>query len=212
VDPLASKYPHLTPYNFVEGNPVRYIDPTGMGSEDPTIDENFGIKPILGSEGHNHEISLPTVSEESSRNLPQSQMTPPEMWREYGDSYKQEFIPDAMNTANNGSPDNKALAEQLEQFIINFNYDRIEGENGRQVELAAYRIFVDGEIIDINLDPRIAGTNLSYPPGYVDNPGIPQKPEYQQVFESFGGAPLQMITQNQKEVMINITLRIAMLW
>ncbi len=34
VDPLASKYPHLTPYNFVEGNPVRFIDPTGMGSED----------------------------------------------------------------------------------------------------------------------------------------------------------------------------------
>lgn len=31
VDPLAHKYPHVTPYNFVEGNPIILIDPTGMG-------------------------------------------------------------------------------------------------------------------------------------------------------------------------------------
>lgn len=32
VDPLAEKYPHLTPYNFLENNPVNMVDPTGMGS------------------------------------------------------------------------------------------------------------------------------------------------------------------------------------
>lgn len=29
VDPLASKYPHVTPYNFVENNPIMLVDPTG---------------------------------------------------------------------------------------------------------------------------------------------------------------------------------------
>ena len=32
VDPLASSYPHLTPYNFLENNPIMFVDPTGMNS------------------------------------------------------------------------------------------------------------------------------------------------------------------------------------
>jgi RHS repeat-associated protein len=35
VDPLAHKYPHVSPYNFVENNPLMLVDPTGMGPEDP---------------------------------------------------------------------------------------------------------------------------------------------------------------------------------
>ena len=38
VDPWADKYPHVTPYNFVEGNPVMLIDPTGNGPENPDLD------------------------------------------------------------------------------------------------------------------------------------------------------------------------------
>jgi RHS repeat-associated protein len=30
VDPLAAKYPHVTPYNFVMNNPVIFIDPDGQ--------------------------------------------------------------------------------------------------------------------------------------------------------------------------------------
>ncbi len=35
VDPLARKFPELTPYNFVEGNPVMLIDPNGLSAEPP---------------------------------------------------------------------------------------------------------------------------------------------------------------------------------
>ena len=30
MDPLAEKYPHLNPYVYCAGNPVRYVDPDGM--------------------------------------------------------------------------------------------------------------------------------------------------------------------------------------
>ena len=30
VDPLAEKYPNITPYCYTDNNPVRYIDPNGM--------------------------------------------------------------------------------------------------------------------------------------------------------------------------------------
>jgi len=34
VDPWAAKYPHITPYNFVENNPIMLVDPTGLGAID----------------------------------------------------------------------------------------------------------------------------------------------------------------------------------
>ncbi|MCR9155590.1 MAG: RHS repeat-associated core domain-containing protein, partial [Bacteroidetes bacterium] len=33
VDPLATNYPYISPYNFVENNPLKFVDPTGMGPE-----------------------------------------------------------------------------------------------------------------------------------------------------------------------------------
>ena len=30
LDPLCEKYPSISPYAYCAGNPVRYIDPTGM--------------------------------------------------------------------------------------------------------------------------------------------------------------------------------------
>ncbi|MDQ3535978.1 MAG: hypothetical protein M3421_10175 [Bacteroidota bacterium] len=35
VDPLANKYPHLSPYAFVAGNPVNFIDEDGLEPIDP---------------------------------------------------------------------------------------------------------------------------------------------------------------------------------
>jgi len=37
VDPHARSYPSLTPYHYVENNPLRYIDRTGMDGEDPQL-------------------------------------------------------------------------------------------------------------------------------------------------------------------------------
>ncbi|MCB0660921.1 MAG: RHS repeat-associated core domain-containing protein [Saprospiraceae bacterium] len=34
VDPLAEKYPGHSPFKYVVNNPIRLIDPTGMGAED----------------------------------------------------------------------------------------------------------------------------------------------------------------------------------
>jgi|GEM_PF-2328094 len=34
VDPLASNYPYESPYNFVENNPLKLVDPTGLGPEE----------------------------------------------------------------------------------------------------------------------------------------------------------------------------------
>ena len=38
VDPLAPKYSHLSPYNFVENNPINIVDPDGRSGE-PVIDK-----------------------------------------------------------------------------------------------------------------------------------------------------------------------------
>ena len=36
VDPLADKYPNLSPYTYCAGNPVRLVDPDGRAPWDPT--------------------------------------------------------------------------------------------------------------------------------------------------------------------------------
>lgn len=39
MDPLAERYYHISPYAYCAGNPVRYIDPSGMTIEEGSIEE-----------------------------------------------------------------------------------------------------------------------------------------------------------------------------
>ena len=44
VDPLADKYPHLSPYAYCANNPVMYVDPTGMEVEEGSLKEWVKLK------------------------------------------------------------------------------------------------------------------------------------------------------------------------
>lgn len=39
-DPLSSEFPDVSPYNFVNNNPIRFIDPTGLAPEDIILGKN----------------------------------------------------------------------------------------------------------------------------------------------------------------------------
>ena len=43
VDPLAEKYPHTSPYTYVNNNPIMLVDPTGMESASIHIDKYGNI-------------------------------------------------------------------------------------------------------------------------------------------------------------------------
>lgn len=38
-DPLTSEFPSWSPYNYVENNPIRMVDPTGLSPDDYTVDD-----------------------------------------------------------------------------------------------------------------------------------------------------------------------------
>lgn len=54
-DPLAEEFPNWSPYNFVENNPIRMVDPTGLAPED-IIDIDIKNKKITITEAEGDDI------------------------------------------------------------------------------------------------------------------------------------------------------------
>ena len=49
IDPLAEKYPGVSPYVYTFNNPLNYVDPTGMEGEDPPLTKNVMV--LIGDVG-----------------------------------------------------------------------------------------------------------------------------------------------------------------
>lgn len=43
-DPLSDEFPSWSPYNYVENNPIRMVDPTGMAPNDYTVDDKGNVE------------------------------------------------------------------------------------------------------------------------------------------------------------------------
>ncbi len=59
VDPLAGKYPGWSPFNYVLGNPVMLVDPTGMAPDDWVKNKKTGEYIWLNNVTSSSDIDLP---------------------------------------------------------------------------------------------------------------------------------------------------------
>ncbi|MEA3449208.1 MAG: hypothetical protein U9Q98_12300, partial [Bacteroidota bacterium] len=65
VDPMAKERPSLSPYNYVQWNPLNKIDPTGL------LDDDYFTKngKYLGSDGDDNSHNIRIVDNETYNNL-----------------------------------------------------------------------------------------------------------------------------------------------
>jgi RHS repeat-associated protein len=91
VDPLAGKFPGLSPYNYTLNNPVKNIDPNGLYSYqingidvDPSL---FGqLSPVVKDDNRNRTLQEPQDNGGDGQNKDPHKLTP-------GDLFSRLFLP-----------------------------------------------------------------------------------------------------------------------
>jgi RHS repeat-associated protein len=69
-DPLSEKYYSLSPYMYCAGNPLRYVDPTGMMIDGYTVDDYGYLEKINNEGGEEYDViyKKETYKEENKKN------------------------------------------------------------------------------------------------------------------------------------------------
>jgi RHS repeat-associated protein len=67
MDPLAEKYYSISPYAYVAGNPIKYVDPTGMFLDGYSIDEYGYIAWVNNEGGNEYDVLYSKYSSETSK-------------------------------------------------------------------------------------------------------------------------------------------------
>ncbi len=131
VDPLAEKYPSVSPFAYTYGNPVRFVDPTGMEGEAwddiiiNVVDKEGNKKEIFRAVTDKFDVSVDIKEEDlpvSAETLGYHQMNLDEKMKDLG----------------------PYLSDNIQAFSVDFSGSfKIYGIAGGQVDLS-FLIIVDG--------------------------------------------------------------------
>jgi RHS repeat-associated protein len=191
VDPLANKYPALSPYAYVENNPLNMTDPTGMSGE-PVIDKKNKTITVYSK--------IIFYSSSSSMNVLTAMSIANKTERQYnaangtvkidGTTYKVKFK--ITGDYRNETFDNIKSEIESNKDIKN-NYFRVEATNSSETSYtdaigANTGFFVSDQILDAN------STTVSHEYGHTL--GLPHEKNADGSYKVIHGQTGIMVTQN----------------
>ncbi len=144
VDPMSAARPWLTPYNFVQNNPVMRTDPTGLldGDNDTKYEDEDGKLIVETRDGSDDVVTVPKAEEASFREL--VEVTPEKMRDSKGwnDNFKAKFL--GFETTDDLSTLDHASFQWSRQKLIDYHQGK---SYGNWVE------FLVAELVGQNINP-----------------------------------------------------------